>query len=144
MVLRLWEFFIPALADGFPLEFEWQQVSSTLLSILVDVNNAIVWMFSTCPLISKFSSPFINIWGDRSKSTNYNWYHCYLYVSLYFLVLYQGLDIYFSFRYLLILLFGLPGQQSQLFGRLFFFFFFFFFFFLTITRSGCLAEIIYY
>ena len=25
-----WGFFTPALADGFPLEFEWQQASSSL------------------------------------------------------------------------------------------------------------------
>ena len=29
------------------------QVSRTLLSILADLNNAVVWMVSTCPLISK-------------------------------------------------------------------------------------------
>ena len=34
------------------------QVSRTLLSILVDLNNAVVWMVSTCPLISKSSTPF--------------------------------------------------------------------------------------
>ena len=28
----VWEFFTPVLADDFSLEFEWQQVSSTLLS----------------------------------------------------------------------------------------------------------------
>ena len=36
------------------------QVSGTLLSILTDLNNAIVWMVSTCSLISKSSSPFTN------------------------------------------------------------------------------------
>ena len=36
------------------------QVSKTLLSILADLNNAVVWMVSTCSLISKSSSPFIN------------------------------------------------------------------------------------
>ena len=34
------------------------QVSRTLLSILANLNNAIVWMVSPCPLISKSSSPF--------------------------------------------------------------------------------------
>ena len=29
-ILLIREFFILALADGFPLEFEWQQVSSSL------------------------------------------------------------------------------------------------------------------
>ena len=36
------------------------QISRTLLSILSDLNNAVVWMVSTLPLISKSSSPFIN------------------------------------------------------------------------------------
>ena len=35
-------------------------VSRTLLSILGDLNNAVVWMVSTRPLISKSSSPFNN------------------------------------------------------------------------------------
>ena len=34
------------------------QVSMTLLSILYDLNKAVVWMMSACPHISKFSSPF--------------------------------------------------------------------------------------
>ena len=36
------------------------QVSRTLLSILVVLNNVVVWMFSTRPLTSKSSSPFSN------------------------------------------------------------------------------------
>ena len=46
----------PALADGFSLESEWQQVPRTLLSILVNLNNAVVWIVSSCPPISKSSS----------------------------------------------------------------------------------------
>ena len=34
------------------------QVSRTLLSIQADLNNPLVWMVSTCPLISKSSSSF--------------------------------------------------------------------------------------
>ena len=36
------------------------QVSRTLLSILADLNNAVVWMVSTCPVISMSSSPCTN------------------------------------------------------------------------------------
>ena len=36
------------------------QVSRTLLSILVNLNNIVVWMVSIRPLISKSSSPFNN------------------------------------------------------------------------------------
>ena len=58
--MLLWVFCTLALADGLPLEFQWQQVSSSLLSILTDLNNPVVWMVSTRPLISKSSSPFTN------------------------------------------------------------------------------------
>ena len=34
------------------------QVYRTLLSIMADLNNAVVWMVSTRPLISKSSSPY--------------------------------------------------------------------------------------
>ena len=57
-------FFTPKLADGFTLECEWQQVSSslqTLLSILIDLNNAVVWVVSICSLISKSSNPCNNL-----------------------------------------------------------------------------------
>ena len=39
---------------------KYPQVSRTLLSILVDHIKAVLWMVSTCLLISKSSSPFIN------------------------------------------------------------------------------------
>ena len=67
IILFLWKFFIPALADGF---FQWRlsdsksrQVSRTHLSILADFNNAVVWIISSCPQISKASSTFTNLWG---------------------------------------------------------------------------------
>ena len=37
------------------------QVSGTLLRILADLKNGVVWMVSTCPLISKFSNPCTNL-----------------------------------------------------------------------------------
>ena len=39
------------------------QVSRTLLNIRVDLNNAVIWIVSTCPFISKSSCPFTNPWG---------------------------------------------------------------------------------
>ena len=39
---------------------KYPQVSRTLLSILADLNNAVVWMVTTRPLISKSFSPLIN------------------------------------------------------------------------------------
>ena len=46
------------------------QVSRILLSILADLSNAVVWMLSALPLISKSSSP----------CTNYNWYNHHFHV----------------------------------------------------------------
>ena len=59
IILLFWNFFPPRLADGFSQKFVWQ-VSRTLLGILADLNNAVVRMVSTCPLISKSSNSFIN------------------------------------------------------------------------------------
>ena len=44
-----------SLADGFTLEFEWQQVffdSKTLFRIVADLNDAVVWMVSSSPCIN--------------------------------------------------------------------------------------------
>ena len=54
------EFFTSTLADGLSLEFEWLQISRTLLRILAVLNNVVVWMVSTRPPTSKPSSPFSN------------------------------------------------------------------------------------
>ena len=40
---------------------KFPQVSRTLLSILGDINNGVIWMVSTRPFISKSSSPCANI-----------------------------------------------------------------------------------
>ena len=58
--------------------FQWSlsdskfpQVSRTLLRILADLSNAVVWAVSTRPVISKSSSPCINrlVTGSRSPIT---------------------------------------------------------------------------
>ena len=58
-ILLFSEFFTLASADGLYLEFEWQQVSRTLLSILADLNSTVVWI--TRVLISDSSSPCTNL-----------------------------------------------------------------------------------
>ena len=60
IIFLMKEFFTSAFADSFPLESEQLQVSRTFLSILANLNNGVVWMFYTLPLISKFSSPCTN------------------------------------------------------------------------------------
>ena len=63
IILFIREFFLPALADIF---FYWNLINSkspqvyrTLLSILANLNNTVVWMVAI--LISKSSSPCINL-----------------------------------------------------------------------------------
>ena len=54
------------------------KVSRTLLSILIDLNNAVVRMVSARPSISKTSRFFYQVLEDRTKHTIYNWYHRHL------------------------------------------------------------------
>ena len=74
-------FLIPVLAEGFSREFEWQKVSRTLLSILADLNNAVVWMVSTCLLI--FKSFSLSILWESSQAHKLRGYHAlyYLFIS---------------------------------------------------------------
>ena len=69
----LWEFFILKLAKS-STGSKSPQVSRTLLSILAELNNAIVWMVFNFYVVGPFNNPF----GDHSKCTHYNWYHCRL------------------------------------------------------------------
>ena len=56
VIIHFWEFFSIVVADGFSLEFEWQQVSSSLAVL----SNAVIWIVSTRPPTSKSSRPFNN------------------------------------------------------------------------------------
>ena len=96
------------------------QVSKILLSILANVKNALVWIVSTCSLISKSSSPFPSPFEivpyapiTIGKTVNF------IFHSL-FLLFWLDLGTYISFRFLLILLYGLTRTQSPPFSRLFF------------------------
>ena len=62
IIITPWEFFLKSVL---PFRGVWVTASlfkspRTLLSILADLNNAIVWMVFTRPIISKSSSPRIN------------------------------------------------------------------------------------
>ena len=48
-------------------------VFRTLLSILAVLYNAVDWMVTARPLISKFLKPRFQDFRDRSERTNYNW-----------------------------------------------------------------------
>ena len=73
-----WEFFSPALADGFSLEFEWHQVSSSHQ----DTSQYSDRSEHCCSLYFLYFSSYIQVlqftypsFGDRTKSINYNWYN---------------------------------------------------------------------
>ena len=110
------------------------QVSRTLLSIPTVFNNAVIWMFSTLPLISKSSSPFNNpsVTVPRAPIT------ICINATFMFHSFFNSFarSMYLSFFSVFsILLYDQPGQCTIL--RLHFFFFFF----VIIIRSCRLAEI---
>ena len=96
------------------------QVLRTLLSIMANLDNAIVWMVSTRPLISKSSSPFTQaLWIVPSAPITTD--ITVTFMLHIFLVLWQGPSTYLSFLCLLFSLRVLPGRQNPLFSRFTFF-----------------------
>ena len=89
------------------------QVSSTLLNILTEWS-PLVFLFPSRPVI-------VPIFSDCTKIINYYWYNDQFHVPQFFSIPSQGLGIYPSFRFLSILLFSQPGQQSPQFGKFTFF-----------------------
>ena len=62
------EFFLLVLANGVRMS-KYSQVSRTLLSILTDLNNAVVWMVSARPSISNTPNPLYQFLEDLYKAT---------------------------------------------------------------------------
>ena len=111
-------------------------LSRTLLSILADINNALVWMVSTRPLISPFSSPCTNLLVTVPSVpitigiTVTSMFHSFLFSSpkrFWYLSLFS-----LSFSFTL----WLAGTAKSSIRQALFFFFL-----LTISKSGRLAEI---
>ena len=99
------------------------QVSTTLLGVLADLNNPVVWM-----VISKSSSPLINPLVTVPSvpiAIGITTSFC----SIFFSVLKQGIGTYLSFHFLSVLPCGQLKRQSPLFNRFSFLFLLFFFFF---------------
>ena len=98
------------------------QVYRTLLNILPDLNNIVVWMVSSCPLISKSSRPFYQAFGYCSQCTNSHCYDYHLQMTVipYFLLSGKVLVpiALFDFFYFYS---GLSVRQSQLISRYSFF-----------------------
>ena len=121
------------------MDFHWSlsdskspQVFGTLLSILADVNNTVVWMVFTRPLISKSSDPCTNpLVAGPSAPITIGITVILMFHS--FSVLKHGLSIYLFFHFLSVLPYVQPERQSPVWQVLFIL--------STITWSGCLAEI---
>ena len=75
------------------------QVSRTLLSILADLNNAVVWMDSTCSLISIASSPCTSPLVTVPSTPITTGISVTFMFHSFFSVLWQGLGIYLSFAF---------------------------------------------
>ena len=138
IILLIWELFTPPLAV---MVFHWSlsdkslRVSRTLLNSLGDLNNTVVWMVFTNPLISKSSNPYTNplvivssapITLGITVTFMFHNFCCFPARSRYFL----------SFPFLSVLLCDQLERENPLIGN-----FFFFFFLQTIKRSGRLTEI---
>ena len=127
------------------------QVSRTLLSILVILKNAVVWMVSTRPPTSKSASPFNNplvtvpnapitigiivtfmlliyealcfdvAQGQMNGAPN-EIRNRHFHVIYFFLIPWQGRGTYPSFHFVSVLFCGQPRQQSRQFCKCSFFF----------------------
>ena len=122
IIIYLLEFFTSALADGLSLEFEWQQVFSSLqdssqYSRLL--NNVVVWKVSTRPPTSKSSSPFSNpLVTVPNTPITISIIVTSIFHSFFFSIPKQGRGTYPSFHILSVLFYGQPGQQSPQFCKL--------------------------
>ena len=125
------------------LSDKFSQVSRTLLSILADINNAVIWMVSTRPVISKSSSPCTNplVTVPRAQIT------IGIIINFMFHRFFNSLArsrYLSSFHILSISLSGPPGQQSLPFCKFSFLLFLLLLLLLLlliIIRSDCLAKI---
>ena len=107
-------------------------VSRTLLRILSDFNNALVWMVATCPFISMSSRPFISP-SVTVPSASISFGIIIIFTFQVFTVLLQVLGIYLSFHFLSVLRCDLLKRHVHYSAGPYFW--------LTISSSGHLAEV---
>ena len=82
LLFVLFEFFTRAVATGFSLESEWQQVSSSLQDSSQYSGwpqQCCYWMVSSYFYIQVLQS-FYQSFGDFTECTNYNWYNRHFHV----------------------------------------------------------------
>ena len=117
------------------------RVSTTLFSILTDLNNAEIWMMSTRPLIFQAPQSFYHSFGDCTQNTNYNWYKRHFHIPQFFqfpceVEVFILLFTFFQF-------YSVVTRDSKVHNfasSLSSFFFFFFFFLLIIRCSVCMSK----
>ena len=93
------------------------QVSRTLLSILADLCNALVWIVSPRPLISKSSSPFTNLLVTVPRAPITTGITVTFKFQIFSLISQQRPSTYTSLRFLSILHCGQPCQPSPQFSK---------------------------
>ena len=117
IIITPYKFFKSALADGFSLKSEWQQVSSGIQDTsqyLVDLNNTVFKMVLAHTSISNFSNPLIKPLGTV-PSTPITIGITITFQFHSFFVLWQGLITCLSFCFLWFSICGPLGWQSSLF-----------------------------
>ena len=105
-ILLIWKFFTSALANGFPLEADWYQVSSNLQDSSPYSGRSQQW----CSLGDLHSSTYFQVLQSHNQLQLLS---LSLSFSIAFSVLQQVLGTYFSFRFLSVLPCGQPKQQSR-------------------------------
>ena len=113
IILLFWEFFSTSVR--------------TVLSILADLNNSVVWMVSTRPLISKSSSLLTNIFVTLPSTTVTIGITVTFMFHSFLRSLARSRYFFFSFCFLSVLLCGQLERQSPQFRRFFLSFSLFFF-----------------
>ena len=96
----------------------WKTVTSSLqdfFSILADRYNVVIWMAFTYLLSTSLPLPIPILW-ESFQADQFTIGITITFIFHSFLVLKQGHGIYLFFCFLFILLCGLPGWQSPLFG----------------------------
>ena len=100
IIITPWEFFTSALANGFSLEVEWQQVSSSLQDSSQNSGRS----QQCCSLDGLHSSTYFHVlqflyqsFGDRSKSTNYNLYNYHFHILEFLYSLVRSMYHLFAF-----------------------------------------------
>ena len=102
-------------------DWNFLQVSRTLLSILADLNNAVVLMVSTRPRISKSSSPFTKPLVTVPRAPVIIGITVTFMFHNFFSSLARSKYLFFFFHFLLILVCSRPGEQSLQFCKFSFF-----------------------